>query len=252
MPLVHTIVDSDEYVRPLLREAFRKDAHGLSQAELLAFLASTIWPHSDGEARVVSIVGGAGGGKSTLARRLIACLQAQGLAAETISTDDYVLGDRTWRWQHFEGELVRDPRGKYDFAHLHHKINAIRKNRSAEHFIKVPTYDAASGRAIDVGEENYRRAIGKLDVLVVEGDVEIGAPDLTIYLHLADRHRLQNRIARDQVERGVPDPKRIAANFALRQRNQHFPYTLPAISKADIVVHAQPHGEWRYDTYRAK
>jgi uridine kinase len=251
----YEIDDSEQYVRPVLNESFDLKEVGLQENALLAYLTTEIHSRLGTQPCVVSIVGGAGSGKSVLTQALVESLARQDLVADSISTDDYNLGNRTWRWEHFEGTEVRDPMDKWDFKLMNQKIAAIRSNNTRGATVKVPTYDQATGLAIDAGEENYTHEIGKIDVLVVEGDMfQVDNPDFAIYLHTTDSQRLQNRTNRDVTHRNAGDAAKIAANFALRHQNQHVPYTLPAIESADVVIDVKvaDEGDWAYDLYRTK
>src|SRR5436305_1780736 len=62
--------------------------------------------------KVIALVGGPASGKSTLVKSLIDALAKLGLKADSISTDDYAVGTRAWRWER-ERE---DPLRLKDFA----------------------------------------------------------------------------------------------------------------------------------------
>lgn len=249
---------SDDHVRSLVEQAYVAVRQGLDAEQLQEYLSSVIGRvRRDGAVAVVSLVGGAGSGKSTLARALVAFLARQGLAADTISTDDYNRGDRKWRWEQFEGaggNQVRDPMGKWDFDFMNQKIDAIRANRDPHRTVKVPTYNQTTGVAIAEGEAHYKHAVPMVDVLIVEGDMaRVRDPDLRIYLHAPDALRLQNRLARDLQHRNTngEDEQKVRDNFALRHRNQHVPYTLPAAAQADVLAVIMPEssGDWRFNVY---
>ena len=62
------------------------------------------------------------------------------------------------------------------------------------------------------------------------------SPDYQIYLHVSDDVRLRNRIKRDLSERGSTIPAEITANFNLRQKLQHIPYTRTYACSADLLL----------------
>jgi len=249
--LQHPTVTSDTYVQSLLRQQFAQRFARLDTAELVQQLAFMIQGHPSKGVKVVLLVGGAGSGKTTLTRRLVTALRAGGIKADSICTDDYTRGDRAWRQRQFEGEQLRHPHGKYDFDFMNRTIAAIRSNRDAKRVIKVPTYDPASGLAIDMGEKHYTHAISLNDVLLVEGDMsEVTQPDLTIYLHVPDEIRLQKRVERDLAERSYAHPQAIVDSFNLRHTNQHLPFTLPAADQANIIIMGDILGKiWYYDLF---
>jgi uridine kinase len=242
---------SEELISILLEKAFTLAEAGVDRKQLLNFITQTLQAQPGDTVKVVSLVGGAASGKSTLARDLIQALSDVGVVADTISTDDYNLGDRAWRWERFEGDEARDPMGKWDFVFMNTKIEAIRNNGSECTVVKVPTYNQATGLAIDEGEENYAHEVGNVEVLIVEGDMaRVNDPDLAVYLDVPDEQRLQSRVSRDLQHRSETDSEKVVANFHLRQHNQHIPYTLPAAESADYVVKVEPDGkEWQYDIY---
>lgn len=186
--------------------------------------------------KVISIVGGAASGKTTLAREFAKYLGN----ADTFSTDDYLIGDRAYRREHFEG---RAPIMKYDRERLNTDIAKIKNLQEGEE-LPVPTYDGHSGKAIAADE--YKHKIGMVDYLVIEGDFDfVDKPDLLVYFEVPDKVRLENRVTRDQVERNEV-PEKITQNFMERQKDQHEPYTLPAKDKSDMVVEAKKDEDGKY------
>ena len=245
-----TISSSEEFVNSLIAHSFVEAQKKLGTDELVKSLISNIFLDRD-ICTIVSLVGGAASGKSTLAGLMIKRLQRQGWAADSISTDDYVIGDRIYRREHLEG---REPRAKYDFNLLNMKIAQIRNNRNSKLKIAVPTYDEANGIAVAAGEEKFIHKIGKVDVLIIEGDFyEVTDPDLAIFLDVSDEQRLRSRVARDVEHRNEADTSKIVENFHIRQAAQHLPYTLPAAEHADLIVRGNFVGKrWSYDVFRVK
>lgn len=246
-------MSSEQYVQETLAGRFELVQSGLTSDEIAASLGGSIKELHGNGVEVVSLIGGAASGKSTFARSIVDDLAQSGLTADVVGTDDFNKGDRTWRWEHFEGKEDVDPRGKYDFGLLNKKIRAIKQNADPSAVVPVPTYNQATGLAIDEGEENYQHKVGKVDVLIVEGDFHpVEEPDLVVYLNVPDDQRLQNRVNRDVVHRGG-DPQKTTDSFNFRHRVQHLPHTLPTIQEADIVVDVDAsNDEWRFNVYRAK
>ena len=162
----------------------------MTEEETLSILVDRLKAIDKEGTKVVSLIGGAGSGKTTLVAKLCKFLGS----ADTLGTDDYVVGDRAYRREHIEG---KDPTLKYDPKFLNEKIKQIKALRPGEE-VAVPTYDEATGRAIATGEENYKHKIGRVDYLIVEGDFDfVENPDFVIYFDVPDEVRLQNRINRD-------------------------------------------------------
>ncbi|HSW99958.1 MAG TPA: hypothetical protein VLH38_02905 [Patescibacteria group bacterium] len=249
-------MNSGIFIEPVLTNNFNHRYAHLDEAAVAILLCEAIQQLPGGTTKVLCLIGGAASGKSTLARLLIVALAKSGMTADTIGTDDFNRGDRAWRWKHFEGRDTTDqldaPELK-DFDLLNQKVNAIQQNTDPDRTIGVPTYNPATGLAIDEGEENYAHHIGLIDVLIVEGDFDpVEAPDLIVYLHVSDEQRLQNRIDRDAIHRNGNREQTIAS-FNFRQQHQHVPYTLPVAKKADILLDVQTTGgTWRYDVYQTK
>lgn len=247
-PDVHEV--SETHVERSL-ERFVLAESDLKRDEVVDLIARRIENLPGGDVAVVSLVGGAASGKTILAGKIVSELDDRGVVADVIGTDDYVMGDRAYRRKHLEDD---DPRSKYDFELLNQKINEVRRNTDSNVTIGVPTYNEQTGEAIAVSEENYSHQVGKVDVLLVEGDFyEVNDPNLVIYLHLPDRHRLQNRLDRDTQHRSEDDIKKIVENFNHRQKNQHALHTLPATHKAHMLLRVTPDDDsWRYDVFEAK
>lgn len=201
----------------------------MNEVELLTNLSNVIRKLKiDDQVTVISLIGGAACGKSTIARKLSDILGD----ADILGTDDYVVGDRAYRRKHLEGG---DPRKKYNQKKLNEHIEKICRLQEGEQFL-VPTYDEQTGEAVDAAK--YNRTIGKVKYLIIEGDFDfVEKPDYRIYLDVSDKTRLENRLRRDQNTRNA-SIQEIKASFDLRQKLQHIPYTLPAREKADFVIKA--------------
>ena len=200
----------------------------LIEQQLFDYLKAKIDSVKNKECKVISIVGGAASGKTTLANHLKQYLGS----ADTLSTDDYVIGDRKYRRENLEG---KDPTQKYDFVILNQHINTIKELKEGEN-IAVPTYNEQTGEALAATE--WMHKIGKVHYIVVEGDFDaVDAHDLLVYFDVPNDIRLSNRVKRDQITRNATQEE-IEQNFYLRQELQHKPYTEPTKKKADVVIKA--------------
>jgi len=246
------IMDSKELVEPTLANNFELKERGVGTDQVVDFVAGAVEVLPAETVRIISLIGGAASGKSTLRQLLLERLKRAGLSADYISTDDFNRGDRAWRWEQFEHKQGADPIGKYDFELLNEKLRQIKENDDPKRTIAVPTYNQETGLAIDAGEENYTHHIGKVDVLVVEGDFHpVETPSMVVYLHVPDDQRLQNRVNRDVIHRGG-DPAKTTDSFNFRHHTQHIPHTLPSIKEADIVLDVGTVGdEWSFNIYGA-
>lgn len=220
-------------------------ASELDDASALTLIAKYLKNINRSGTKIISIVGGAASGKSTLAKNLVGFLGN----ADTISTDAFGLGSREYRREFLEG---RKPLEKYDFNLLREKVEAIKNLQSGE-LEPVPTYDEESGNAlkidfdkvsgkiVSVNKDDYTKKVGKVDYFIVEGDFQpLDDQDFCIYMHLPDAARLKNRIFRDSESRSVSNPNQIVKSFKLRQKMQHEKYTLPASSRSDMLIIVSP------------
>jgi uridine kinase len=237
-------MNSNEFIEDLIKSRnFGLEASELGVKNTVSKLVSYLKRLRKKETKIISLVGGAASGKTTLATKIADELKS----AAVISTDDFVLGDRRFRRKHMEGE-GKSPLLKYDFELLRDKVERI-KNLNDGETVCLPrydgfrgrgldiSYDATTGQIISVGRDACERKIGKIDFLIVEGDFQIlESPDYQIFLHVPDEVRLGNRISRDLRERGPSTSDEIVANFNLRQKLQHVPYTLTYANSADMLL----------------
>lgn len=244
--------DSDELLKPIL-DTLDSVEQNLDDAQIAATLAEIIEGTCRGSTVVVSLVGGAASGKSTLSCKISEELAKSGTRTDTIGTDDFNRGNRTWRWEKFEGKLEANPLEKYDFALLNAKIQQIKDNKDPKITVAVPTYNQETGLAIDEGEKNYTHQVGIVDVLIVEGDFHaVEDPDIVIYLHVPDTQRLQNRLGRDAAHRGG-EVQKTTTSFNFRHIAQHLPHTLPTAAKANYIITVDAkEGQRRYNLHQAK
>jgi uridine kinase len=250
--------DNGTYVQSVLSEHFQSVSESLSYDEAVLGLIDTIRNLPKQQTLVISLVGGAASGKSTLAQSLCDELSKIGMTSDVIATDDFNKGDRAWRRENYDDiaaipdvDPARvDPLKLKDFDLLNRKIDEIRKLAEPGQTVAIPTYNPITGVAIDEGEENYKHRIGPVDVLFVEGDFHpVSNPDLVVFVHMPDEVRLQNRLSRDVVAR-AGDVARTTESFNFRQKYQHTPVTLPIIEKADIVLDVSvADTTWRYQVY---
>lgn len=245
---------SDKYVANVLRTSFEPDPtlQGVEAGPIAKHLTGLFTLVQSDEVPLITITGGAGSGKSTLTKKLIGSFEESGLTAGSISSDDFVVRDRAYRRKHLEHV---SPLERYDFLFMESLIEQIRQSKIDGESVRVPKYDDTTGTAIDSNSpDGYGKAVGPVDVLIVEGDINRIYPNtgLRIYLHLDDAKRLASRVDRDLLLRGAADKDEIVANFTHRHTNQHTPHTIPAVDFADIVIHADnTGGAWTYDLHNA-
>jgi uridine kinase len=222
----------------------------LTQAQAAQYLAEAIQGLPGNRMKLIAVVGGPASGKGELVKAMVTNLTLQGLATDAVSTDDYSIRTRDWRWEH-ERE---DPLKLKDFGLLNQYVEAISKLENDLEKVAVPTYDPETGLAIAAGEENYTHKVGKCDVFIVEGDFDpLENPDLKIFVDMPAEDRLKIRTARDLAERGEVDPEKVAVSFLSRHDKQYVPHTAPAIQTADIAIRVTPQPDlWQYDVYQAK
>lgn len=168
------------------------DTNNLDREHVFMEIKQRINSIDEEKIKVISIVGGAGSGKTTFANELVSFLSD----ACTLSTDDYVLGDREYRRKYLEGG---NPLKKYNQRVLNNNIATIKTLKNGE-YCYVPTYDDVTGEAVDAKE--YHKKISQVKYIIVEGDFDfVIAPDLLIYFDVDDETRLNNRMQRDLAKR---------------------------------------------------
>jgi uridine kinase len=249
---------NEAYVRDVLGRQFRSVSGGLDYDGVVSWLADAIKNLPKQQTLVISLVGGAASGKSTLTQSLCDELSKVGMTSDVIATDDFNKGDRAWRRKNYDDIAAIpgidpkevDPLKLKDFDLLNRKINEIKALTDPNQTVAIPTYNPITGVAIDEGEENYKHRIGPVDVLFVEGDFHpVTDPDLVIFVHMPDEIRLQNRVGRDVVVR-AGDVAKTTESFNFRQKYQHTPVTLPVIEKADVVLDVSADDKaWYYQVY---
>ncbi|MFO0614909.1 MAG: hypothetical protein U0414_20135 [Polyangiaceae bacterium] len=127
-----------------------------------------------GRAFVIGVSGPQGGGKSTLARRLVDELRARGLRAVTVSIEDFYLThaeQRALAAAH-PGDRCLEHRGypgTHDVSLGERVLEALVRQR--EGTIVVPVYDksAHGGRGDRASEDRFVRVDAPLDVVILEG-----------------------------------------------------------------------------------
>ena len=166
--------------------------NNLNRKQLFTEIKKRIDSRNNEKVKVISIVGGAGSGKTTFAHELIMFLGN----ACTLSTDDYVIGDREYRKKYLEGG---NPLKKYNPKALNANISTIKALGNGEYCF-VPKYDDVTGEAVDAKE--YYKKISQVKYIIVEGDFDfVENPDLLIYFDVDEKIRLDNRIQRDLAKR---------------------------------------------------
>ncbi|MBI1327660.1 MAG: AAA family ATPase [Alphaproteobacteria bacterium] len=185
-----------------------------------------------GKPCVIALYGGPASGKTTLA----ADLQKQFANSVVMSTDDFLIGTRTYRREHFEGKT--SPTSKYDAEFLNGLIDKLGAMAKGD-IVRLPRYNEQTGEALSVGYENFPVTVEqKPDFIFIEGDFDFlsaeNKPALTVFIDVPDETRLQRRIARDVVTRNANEDA-VRKSFAARQETQFIPYTLKLRDQADIL-----------------
>ena len=241
---------SDEFIESVLAKGYLHQLVSRVGLDIvLSVIGEEIQKIDRAETLVVSLVGGAACGKTTLARKLTEYLAEW--REEIISTDDYSLGTRNYRQVKLGEEK---PLLKYNFQLLNLIVSQIVALQSHQ-VLEIPVYNPENGAGVPLhpyvrekkskSKDDYlsRQIVGPIDLLIVEGDLQpLQSVDYIIYLHLSDDMRLQNRIRRDLSVRNYPDTQAIAESFAVRQTYQHKLFTLPVAEKANILLwaHSDP------------
>jgi len=241
---------SEEKIEQVLQKGYRQIADHITLKELSQIIFDHLKLVPGDKTKVVSFIGGAASGKTSIVKSIVSDSTKRNLNAGSFSTDDFLVGDRAYRREHFEGKA---PLSKYDFDFMNTKIRAIKDNVDQDIQIGIPIYDGKTGKAIAYGEESYPNQIGPVELLIVEGDFDmVDDDDLKIYFHVPDRIRLQNRLNRDRQSRDDKTNSQVEENFMLRQTTQHELYTLPTAEKAQMIIVAdlkEGEEEYRFGVY---
>ncbi len=241
-------MSNDAYVHSVLGQKFGPISNNLSQTETIETMADIIRQLLTTGPKTVSVIGGAASGKTTIAEGLVSCLQQDDAQTDMLSTDNYVVGDRAYRQVKLKNA---DAQKKYDFNLMDEHVRAIRQLNSKKQTVTVPLIDKETGRAVDAGEDGLKHDVGKLDVLIIEGDFPRDDYDIRFYIHVPDEQRLQNNIEREVGQAKNVDTGQLTARFNDRQRTLHKPYTLPALQSADYVLVANVAGDdWLYTMHQ--
>jgi len=238
--------DSDQYLTTVIkyRKLYRVAAN-LGLSDLARLLKIYIVDVQTTRTKIVSLVGGAASGKTTLVK----CLEKEfgDLDLAVLCTDDYSLGTRSYRKRNINHS---NPLEKRNFALLDKLVHELVRLEPGQ-MQTVPVYNPKNGAGIPphthieqkyvksdrLRSYKYKQITGPIQVIIVEGDFQpLADPDLVIYLHLSDEIRLANRIKRDSQDRGYPNLKVIEESFYTRQVEQHIPFTLPVSNSAHILI----------------
>jgi uridine kinase len=241
-----TIENSDQYLkRVLLKRNLSRLAESVTKVDLSRTICSILTPYLP---RILSIVGGAASGKSTLAASLVDALRDSGThSIALLNTDDYSVGTRSFRKSQLES---KNPYITHDFKLLSENVDKILRLRSGEQLV-VPKYNPSTGagvpsllaNTVDPDLEVYSTHLisGIIELVIVEGDFQpLIKTDYVIYLHLSDKVRLENRIRRDIKFRNYRTKSSVRKSFIQRQATQHYPYTLPVADTANAIIWSKP------------
>lgn len=247
--------NSDQYLKSvLLRRNLLRFARSVTLAELAWIICDTLKPKFP---RILSIVGGAASGKSTLTSSLADALRNSGTdPIAVLSTDDYSIGTRSFR----ENQLGSiDPNIIHDFRLLSKNVERICTLEPGEQ-LTIPKYNPSNGAGISPSRVNATEVdtgiyltvliTGLIQLIIVEGDFQpLAKTDYVIYLHLSDKARLENRINRDTQFRNYQTKSSVIKSFMQRQTSQHNLYTLPVAKKANAIIWSNPRRHNDQTTY---
>lgn len=245
--------DSTLYIESLIgSELFRLAEMHCSQKKVINSILKRILTIKRDRPKIVSLIGGAASGKSTLARQL----SNEKKKIVVISTDDFLVGTRNERQQ----RAFENPQQKYNFSLLEQVLYALFALPPGDN-LWLPKYNHINGAGIPPGYDlasarnpkplsewlgiyNFRRVKSGADFIVIEGDFPSPlSPDYAIYLHVDDSIRMQRRIHRDLSQRAYQGGKEaIILSFERRQLSQHYPYTLPNARTSNLLL-------WGYYKY---
>jgi uridine kinase len=207
--------------------------------------------------KVLSIVGGAASGKSTLASSLAKTLKNCGMDSILIlNTDDYSVGTRSFR-ENLPENI--DPYITHDFKLLAENVDRILRLIPGEQ-ITIPRYNPSNGSGVyplefadsTMDREKFLTQLitGPVKLIIVEGDFQpLKETDYIIYLHLPDKARLENRLRRDIHIRNYKTRKNVIKSFKQRQVSQHNPYTLPLAENANAIIWSVPEKKHKQSTF---
>jgi uridine kinase len=185
---------------------------------------------------IVSLIAGAAAGKGMITRKL------QSLMPDllVIDVDNYLKGDRVFRRQL---EQHADPLVKYNPELLQQDLESLIHMKEGD-VVKLPKKVEPNGEALTkegiLSKEPERQQLitTKPSMILVMGDFQFITPHYCVYLHMSDEERLASRIERDSMSRNS-DPDEVKRNFLFRQEKQHFPFTLPQVENAHLIIRAK-------------
>lgn len=198
--------------------------------DFIHFFADTLSSLKKENVSVIVVTGGPGSGKSTFVKNVIQLLQERGIQADSVTTEDFNIHDRSTR-----DELIKNGANPLDFKDFKHLNDLLKKVKSGE-TIHVPVYDRASGKAMDLDDHTHVIP-GHLDFLFIEGDFQpVDNPDLRIYFHVPTNVRRENRTTRDLAKHALKTADEVKESFDFRLESQYYPYTLPHHTIADFII----------------
>ena len=187
---------------------------------------------------LITMTGGSGSGKSTVAEALKEACKSPGVVL--FHEDGYY-----WPMSHY-GPATSDKQRKAIIANVNYDDPISKDTR----LMARQLADLKAGRTIEQPIYDYERhdrrpnetlTIKPAPIIVLEGIHALSVPelkpliDLSIYVDTPDDLRLARRIRRDVLERGRDVPS-VLNQYLTTVRAAHYRHTYPAMFEADLVI----------------
>lgn len=95
---------SQNKIEALLKEHFQLVVANVDISKMIDTLFGQLNMKSGDKTKVVSFIGGAASGKTSIVKNIVSSAGERELRAGSFSTDDFLIGDRAYRRENFEGK----------------------------------------------------------------------------------------------------------------------------------------------------